>query len=189
MSLEINWSLLSAPNAEAGPSKHSPRSNHGTDDPLHPSAETLTNHLISVLNTQLASTKRPSFIGPIEITSFDFGSTAPEVEIKDIRDVWRAFDEDDEDEEDEGYGEEEEEEEEVLRDDSDHGLNGYQSRRASGRSSDLFHPNPLQHQQQYMPNGNGSGNGYGHMAVDLNADGDDTASVLSSTRPQSVHAD
>ena len=70
MSLDIDWSLLT-------PSD-------------------LTSNLISRLNTQLETAPRPSFIGPISIASFDFGTVAPEVEIKDIRDVWRAFDEGDE---------------------------------------------------------------------------------------------
>ena len=209
MSLDINWSLLSAPdgssngngnvNAEAGPSKLSPSltatGNHVNDDPMHPSAETLTNHLISVLNTQLASTNRPSFIGPIEITNFDFGSTAPEVEIKDIRDVWRAFDEDDDDDDDEDEEDGDgryEGEEEVLRDDSEHERDGqgygYDSRRASGRSSELYQ----QHQQypQHM------GNGHSHSIISPidessrlpSADWDDTASVFSSNRRQSVLA-
>ena len=37
------------------------------------------------------------------MTSFDFGSVGPEVEIKDIRDVWRAFDSGDSDEEEEEF--------------------------------------------------------------------------------------
>lgn len=187
MSLDINWSLLTVPDAEAGPSTPSalPKSNFETEDPSRPSAETLTNHLISVLNTQLASTKRPSFIGPIEITNFDFGSTAPEVEIKDIRDVWRAFDEDDDDEEEDGEGGYDEEE--ILRDESEHGRDGqgygygYDSWRASGRSSELY--------QQQM------GTGLVHSMVSPidessripSADWDDTASVFSDRR-QSVHA-
>lgn len=192
MSLDINWSLLSTPNAEAGPSKPPTASYREPNDPLHPSAETLTNHLISVLNTQLASTKRPSFIGTIEITQFDFGSTAPEVEIKDIRDVWRAFDEDDE-EEAEGF-----EEEEILRDDRgdyehDGQQYGYDSRRASGRSSEVFHPHHQQYQQQpHMGNGHRNRIGDGQSIVPLmdgpNVDWDDTASVFSSNRRQSIHA-
>ena len=51
--------------------------------------------LIDVLNRQLQSTPRPSFIGPIEITSFDFGSQPPEVELVDLRDIYRDFLEDD----------------------------------------------------------------------------------------------
>jgi distribution and morphology protein 12 len=53
--------------------------------------------LIDVLNRQLQSTPRPSFIGPIEITSFDFGSQPPVVELVDLRDIYRDFLEDDDD--------------------------------------------------------------------------------------------
>lgn len=70
MSLDIDWSLLT------------------------PSS--ISSNLLDKLNAQLASAPRPSFIGPISITSFHFGTAAPDVEIKDIRDVWRAFDEGDE---------------------------------------------------------------------------------------------
>lgn len=103
MSLDINWSLLS----EAGPS----------DKPGGPSTENLTSslaaHLISTLNAQLSSTasgSRPSFLGPIQIEAFNFGQKGPDVEITDVRDVWRAFDEDDVPEEEpyadgEEYGE------------------------------------------------------------------------------------
>ena len=53
--------------------------------------------LIDVLNRQLQSTPRPSFIGPIEITSFDVGSQPPAVELVDLRDIYRDFLEDDND--------------------------------------------------------------------------------------------
>ena len=56
--------------------------------------------LIDVLNRQLQSTPRPSFIGPIEITSFDFGSQPPVVELVDLRDIYRDFLEDDNGEDD-----------------------------------------------------------------------------------------
>ncbi|KAF8876812.1 hypothetical protein CPB85DRAFT_1378561 [Mucidula mucida] len=41
----------------------------------------LSSKLVSILNRQLASTTRPSFIGPIEVTSLEFGSTSPDVEL------------------------------------------------------------------------------------------------------------
>ncbi|OCH93843.1 mitochondrial distribution and morphology protein 12 [Obba rivulosa] len=78
----------------------------------------LSSKLVDALNRQLANTTRPSFIGPIEVTSFDFGSTSPDIELVDLRDIYRDFleddvedeEEDDEpqkvsqlDEEDEGY--------------------------------------------------------------------------------------
>ena len=71
MSLDIDWSLL-------GPAD-------------------IQTHLVSLLNASLANAPRPSFIGPISVTSFDLGTEPPEVEIRDIRDVWRAFDEGDDD--------------------------------------------------------------------------------------------
>lgn len=80
MSLDIDWSLLSSPSTST--------------------SSELTTHLITLLNNQLSTTSRPSFIGPISVTSFEFGSVGPDVEIRDIRDVWRAFDEADEDEDD-----------------------------------------------------------------------------------------
>ncbi|KAI9635523.1 putative mitochondrion organization and biogenesis-related protein [Dioszegia hungarica] len=83
MSLDIDWSLLTSPCA---------------------SSSSLSSNLITKLNAHLASTSRPSFIGPISIAAFDFGSAGPSVEIRDVRDVWRAFDEGDEDD-DEGDAE------------------------------------------------------------------------------------
>ena len=52
-------------------------------------------YLVEVLNRQLSSAERPSFIGPVEVTSLDFGSTAPDVELVDLRDIYRDFLEDD----------------------------------------------------------------------------------------------
>ncbi|TFK90297.1 hypothetical protein K466DRAFT_485010 [Polyporus arcularius HHB13444] len=60
----------------------------------------LASTLVDLINRQLASTPRPSFIGPIEVTSFDFGTNAPDVELVDLRDIYRDFLEDDEDDED-----------------------------------------------------------------------------------------
>ncbi|GFZ49101.1 Mitochondrial inheritance component MDM12 [Saitozyma sp. JCM 24511] len=76
MSLDVDWSLLST-------------FPEGTTSALSAS-------LIESLNKHLSTASRPSFIGPISVTSFDFGSSGPDVEITDIRDVWRAFDEGDE---------------------------------------------------------------------------------------------
>ena len=58
----------------------------------------LADTLVDLLNRQLANTTRPSFIGPIEVTSFDFGANAPDIELVDLRDIYRDFLEDDEDE-------------------------------------------------------------------------------------------
>ncbi|KAJ7685636.1 hypothetical protein DFH06DRAFT_970291 [Mycena polygramma] len=58
----------------------------------------LSSLLVELLNRQLASTPRPSFIGPVEVTSLDFGSASPDVELVDLRDIYRDFLEDDESE-------------------------------------------------------------------------------------------
>ncbi|KAI0822795.1 hypothetical protein BC628DRAFT_1326421 [Trametes gibbosa] len=60
--------------------------------------------LVDLINRQLASTSRPSFIGPIEVASFDFGTDAPDVELVDMRDIYRDFLEDDEDEDEDEDG-------------------------------------------------------------------------------------
>ena len=57
----------------------------------------LSDSLVDILNRQLGSTTRPSFIGPVEVTSLDFGSTPPDVELVDLRDIYLDFLEDDED--------------------------------------------------------------------------------------------
>ncbi|KAF5331037.1 hypothetical protein D9619_005266 [Psilocybe cf. subviscida] len=61
---------------------------------------TLASYLVDVLNRQLGNAERPSFIGPIEVTSLEFGSSAPDVELVDLRDIYRDFLEDDDDESD-----------------------------------------------------------------------------------------
>src|ERR1700733_9487449 len=61
----------------------------------------LSSSLVDILNRQLASTTRPSFVGPVEVTSLDFGSTPPDLELIDLRDIYRDFLEDDEDGDDE----------------------------------------------------------------------------------------
>lgn len=55
----------------------------------------LANHLVDLLNRQLDNTERPSFIGPVQVTGLDFGSSAPDVELVDLRDIYRDFLEDD----------------------------------------------------------------------------------------------
>ncbi|KJA24300.1 hypothetical protein HYPSUDRAFT_136556 [Hypholoma sublateritium FD-334 SS-4] len=59
---------------------------------------TLASYLVDVLNRQLGNAERPSFIGPIEVTSLEFGSVAPDVELVDLRDIYRDFLEDDDSE-------------------------------------------------------------------------------------------
>jgi mitochondrial distribution and morphology protein 12 len=53
---------------------------------------------IDAFNRQLQSILRPSFIGPIEVTSFDFGSQPPDIELVDLRDIYRDFLDDDDEE-------------------------------------------------------------------------------------------
>ncbi|KAF7295615.1 Mitochondrial distribution and morphology protein 12 [Mycena indigotica] len=60
--------------------------------------DSLAHSLVDLLNRQLKSTPRPSFIGPVEVTSLDFGSAAPDVELVDLRDIHRDFLEDDDSE-------------------------------------------------------------------------------------------
>lgn len=62
----------------------------------------LASYLVEVLNRQLSNAERPSFIGPVEVTSLDFGSTSPDVELVDLRDIYRDFLEDDDEELDRG---------------------------------------------------------------------------------------
>ncbi|KAJ4482978.1 hypothetical protein C8J55DRAFT_427048 [Lentinula edodes] len=62
---------------------------------------TLSLTLVNILNRQLSTTARPSFIGPVEVTSIEFGTTAPDIELVDLRDIYRDFLEDDEDDENE----------------------------------------------------------------------------------------
>ena len=57
----------------------------------------LASSLIGIINRQLQAATRPSFIGPVEVTSFDFGSQPPEIERIDLRDIYRDFLEDDDD--------------------------------------------------------------------------------------------
>jgi len=59
---------------------------------------------IDAFNGQLQNVLRPSFMGPIEITSFDFGSQPPDVELIDMRDIYRDFLEDDDNDNDEEEG-------------------------------------------------------------------------------------
>jgi len=51
----------------------------------------LSESVVQLLNKQLASIARPSFIGPITITSFDFGTVGPSIDLVDVRDVYPEF--------------------------------------------------------------------------------------------------
>ena len=59
--------------------------------------DALATRLVELLNKQLAVIQRPSFIGPVEVTSVDFGTVRPDVQVVDMRDIYRDFLEDDED--------------------------------------------------------------------------------------------
>ena len=59
----------------------------------------LAERLVGLLNSALSNVTRPSFIGPISVSSFDFGTAAPDIELVDVRDIYPDFLEDDEDEE------------------------------------------------------------------------------------------
>jgi distribution and morphology protein 12 len=83
MSIEIDWNLLSTVT----------------------SGQSLADRLLLALNKQLDSASRPSFLGPIEVTEFEFGTIGPDVEIKDVGDVWKVFEENDAESEDEHAGE------------------------------------------------------------------------------------
>ncbi|KAF8643802.1 hypothetical protein AX16_008820 [Volvariella volvacea WC 439] len=61
---------------------------------------TLADRLVEILNRQLSTTKRPSFIGPVAVTGLDFGTVSPDVELVDLCDIYRDFLDDDEEEED-----------------------------------------------------------------------------------------
>lgn len=69
----------------------------------------LADTLVEALNRTLASASRPSFIGPAEVSSFEFGSNPPEVEVVDVRDIHPDFLEDDYSEGSDGSGEDEDE--------------------------------------------------------------------------------
>ncbi|KAF9269035.1 hypothetical protein L218DRAFT_852213 [Marasmius fiardii PR-910] len=57
----------------------------------------LSTKLVDILNKQLSATTKPSFIGPVEVTGLEFGTAAPDVELVDLRDIYRDFLEDEED--------------------------------------------------------------------------------------------
>ena len=62
----------------------------------------LATYLVDVLNRQLGNAERPSFVGPVEVTSLDFGSASPDVELVDLRDIYRDFLEEEEEDLDKG---------------------------------------------------------------------------------------
>ncbi|XP_006457800.1 hypothetical protein AGABI2DRAFT_215739 [Agaricus bisporus var. bisporus H97] len=62
----------------------------------------LASHVVDLLNKQLEAVERPSFIGPVHVVSLDFGSSAPDVELVDMKDIYRDFLEGDDDDDDGG---------------------------------------------------------------------------------------
>jgi len=60
----------------------------------------LATKLVDALNRTIANLTRPSFIGPVAVTALEFGTVAPDIEIIDIRDIYRDFTEDDDDQSD-----------------------------------------------------------------------------------------
>lgn len=64
MSLDLDWSLLDG---------------------------ALAHQLLDKLNRSLSKAHRPDFIGPISLTSLEFGEDIPDVRITGVGDVWREF--------------------------------------------------------------------------------------------------
>jgi distribution and morphology protein 12 len=76
----------------------------------------ISSSLVDAFNASLSNATLPSFLGPVRITSFDFGTEEPDVEVVGLRDVFREFlDAEDEEEEEGGDGEEQGEEDERGR--------------------------------------------------------------------------
>ncbi|EJT99874.1 hypothetical protein DACRYDRAFT_81473 [Dacryopinax primogenitus] len=51
----------------------------------------LADSVLTILNNYLAGMPRPDFIGPISVTSLDFGTMAPNMELIDVKDVNPEF--------------------------------------------------------------------------------------------------
>lgn len=64
MSLELNWHALDAE---------------------------LTQSVITALTAAFQSTARPDFLGPLAVTAFSFGEKEPEMEVVQVRDVYKEF--------------------------------------------------------------------------------------------------
>jgi mitochondrial distribution and morphology protein 12 len=64
----------------------------------------LSSKLVELLNRQLSSTNRPSFIGPVQVTFLEFGDVPPDVELVDLCDIYRDFLDSGEDESEPGPG-------------------------------------------------------------------------------------
>lgn len=114
----------------------------------------LSSYLVEVLNKQLSNAERPSFIGPVEVTSLDFGSNAPDVELVDLRDIYRDFldDEDDDDLDGSGSGSRPVKVTEGNLDNDDDDGFEWVSRRAAGRAAEEsgMHPAYGRHLPQHL---------------------------------------
>ncbi|KAF5386725.1 hypothetical protein D9615_001523 [Tricholomella constricta] len=109
----------------------------------------LSSYLVEVLNRQLTNAERPSFIGPVEVTSLDFGSASPDVELVDLRDIYRDFlDDDDDDDLDRGPVK-------VTEGAEDDDGFEWVSRRAAGREEGLSYHHLPPH-MRYGPYGSAS---------------------------------
>ncbi|EJD53126.1 hypothetical protein AURDEDRAFT_19733, partial [Auricularia subglabra TFB-10046 SS5] len=64
----------------------------------------LATRLVDALNRTISNLNRPSFIGPVTVTALDFGTVAPDIEIIDVRDIYRDFVDDHDDEHDPAGG-------------------------------------------------------------------------------------
>ncbi|ORY77582.1 hypothetical protein BCR35DRAFT_353110 [Leucosporidium creatinivorum] len=51
----------------------------------------LTASVVSFLTNAFTTAQRPSFLGEIAVTSFSFGDSQPELEVLDIRDIYKEF--------------------------------------------------------------------------------------------------
>jgi mitochondrial distribution and morphology protein 12 len=100
----------------------------------------LSDRLVDSLNRHLRSAERPSFLGPITINSFDFGTIAPDVELVDVRDIYRDF------LEDEGASE------------SDHNSSSEQSESAGREETDVRVAMRFNNSQEMRDQRRGSGN-------------------------------
>ncbi|CDZ97407.1 mitochondrial inheritance component mdm12 [Phaffia rhodozyma] len=148
MSVEIDYALLAS-------------------DPV------LTSSLVSALNKSLAGVALPSFLGPISVTSFDFGTEGPDVEIVGLTDVYQEFldIEDEEEEEDEG--------DDILGSDEYKQTSPHQERRYSEdggmeRDESMVEPADLSSPEENprwttsAPNGTGGGNSLATPSYEMN---------------------
>ncbi|KAI5295040.1 Mitochondrial distribution and morphology protein 12 [Ascosphaera acerosa] len=72
-----------------------------------PDGEALAERIRSFINGKFQQVKLPSFIRSVQVTAFDLGKIAPELEIKDLSDPFADFYEDEDDEDGAGDGSDE----------------------------------------------------------------------------------